>query len=177
MRAALALLSLALVLPGCASPEAADDTTPASASATPATSPSSPSASPAAPASPSPPSSPSPSPPPPASSPSEQVFRGIVLDETHDFSTDGRKVRTFNVTGAEQKVIIDIQSAGPPSDGSFTSAVVHFYYPNTTSPFLAELSGQQASEYTIERGPFQGMWKIVFDGAGKTSAHIRVTLA
>ena len=101
---------------------------------------------------------------------------GVVLDETHDFAGGGQRMSFFNVTGGEKKVVIFIDSAGPPEDKSFTSAVVSFYFPTTTSPFLGEQPGQEKHNFTIEQQPHVGMWRIVYDGVGKTSVHVRVTL-
>lgn len=101
---------------------------------------------------------------------------GVVLDERHDFAAGARKVSTFNVTGGERSVVIFVESAGPPADRSFTSAVVDFYFPGSTSPFLGELPGQEAGNFTTEQQPHRGMWRVVYDGVGKTSVHVRVTL-
>jgi len=159
MRALLLLAALAL-LAGCAEPEtgATPVVTPSVTSppATPAMTPATPSA------------TPTPTAPP--------VTLGVVLDETHDFAAGGRKMSFFNVSGAESKVVIFVDSAGPPEDRSFTSAVVDFYFPSTTSPFLGELPGQEKHSFTVEQQPHVGMWRLVYDGVGKTSVHVRVTL-
>lgn len=165
MRAALLLLVL---LAGCASPEPSTGTTPASATVS--------TASPPTTATEPPGTAPGPASPPGAPAPSSSPTLGIVLDETHDFSAGGRKVSTFNVTGAETKVVIEIGSGGPPSDGSFTNAVTQFYFPDTTSPFLAELPGQETRDVTTEQQPHRGTWRIVHDGSGRTTIHVRVTL-
>lgn len=163
------LLCLAILVAGCASPDPSADATPGGTSppagtvTTPAAATTVVTASPAAT-----------TPPAPTSSP--EVFLGVVLEETHDFATDGRKTSFFNVTGGESKVVIDIASAGPPADRSFQSAVVDFYFPGTTSPFLNELPGSETRSYTVEQQPHRGMWRVVYDGVGKTSVHIRVTL-
>lgn len=175
MRAAL-LLFVILLVAGCASPEPsstatptpATTATPARATATPATAAATPASATATPTSAAAPSSPSP--------PGPELHLGVVLDVTHSFAEGKRVVETFNVTGGEQRVVIHVVSAGPPEDKSFTSAVVDFYFPQTTSPFLAELPGQQANDFTIQQQPHRGTWRIVFDGVGKTSAQVQVTL-
>ena len=154
-----ALLLLALLVAGCASPEegAAPPTTTA-ASLTPT-----PEATPAAT-----PAAPSPS--------MDAPTLGVVLDETHDFAAGGQRVSMFNVTGAERRIVIGIESSGPAEGGAFSSAVVSFYYPRSTSPFLGELPSKEARSYTVEQQPHAGEWRIVYDGQGPTTVRIHVTL-
>lgn len=154
MRALVVLA--ALLLAGCAGSGPAATTTPGSPASQEAT-----------------PSAASPTPTP---TPAPTLQLGVVLDVTHDFARDAPANRTFNVTGGEHNVTIFVETSGPASDGRFSNSVVDFYFPTTTSPFLTELPAQQAHNYTVVQQPLQGTWRVVFDGGGPTSAHVRVTL-
>ena len=150
-----------LLLAGCASPDASNAGAP-----TPTASPS------PTPASPTPAT-------PPATAPAipvdDGVKLGVVLDETHDYT--GSESRSFfNVTGGERAVVINITSSGPPADRSFQSATLNFYFPNTTSPFVGDLPGQEARSFEMRQQPHHGMWKVEYLGTGKVTVSVRVTL-
>lgn len=149
-----ALLAIAVMLAGCASsPENAPaNTTPTPSATAPGSTPDTESA-----------------------RQQQEVKPGVVLDETHDY-TDPPRQSFFNVTGAERTVVINITSSGPPADGSFQSATLHLYFPRTTSPFLAELPGQEAHTFEIRQQPHEGTWKLDYLGTGKVTVAVRVSL-
>lgn len=127
--------------------------------------------------------SPTPAPSPTAAtpSPSPEVRLGVVFDETYDYSAHGgnETIRLITVGPGVTSIRFDITSGGPPADGSFQSAVVDFFFPRSTSPFLAELPGQQAHSFNFTRyvdASSPGDWKIRFAGQGKTTVHVVVTL-
>lgn len=61
----------------------------------------------------------------------------------HDVPRAIQDVRQRDRRG-EKAVVINVTAGRSTEDRSFQSATLHIYFPSTTSPFLAELPGQEA---------------------------------
>lgn len=123
-------------------------------------------------------------PPPSAAAPTSAApppaQQGVLFERTFDFAGNRNETRLrFEVPTGTQRLAIFVDSAGPPSDGSFTSAVMDIYPPGYTSPMFAELPGEEKRQYTREMYAegFWGEWMVRFAGEGGTSVTVRVSAA